>query len=318
MRIRTTAAVAVVSGAIALTAAVIPTAQAVGGAAGHQDWRLAHQVEAAHQPTGARTFAARPADSRPYQLDVVFSDVKVDSGKAGVAVGTTNTVHVPYSFTLTATNTDPGAADFVAGVDLYRGSAADPSNDLSGDNAPTCSVTSSTSSSDSVVTVETCAGTVDIHPRQDLSIADAGAVWHSVGWAVAFNGQDPSDPDMSEVGVAQRTGLAAPAPQRYSRLTVNASPEPVVKGRTVTVVGSLTRANWDTGTYAGYTVQPVKLQFRKKASSTYTTLKTVTSDSHGNLKTTYKASVDGYWRYSFAGTSTTPAVSATGDYVDVR
>ncbi|NED80080.1 calcium-binding protein, partial [Streptomyces sp. SID11233] len=26
----------------------------------------------------------------------------------------------------------------------------------------------------------------------------------------------------------------------------------------------------------------------------------------------------GYFRYSFAGTSTTPAVSAGGDYVDVK
>ncbi|MFD7677299.1 calcium-binding protein, partial [Streptomyces sp. NPDC060187] len=27
---------------------------------------------------------------------------------------------------------------------------------------------------------------------------------------------------------------------------------------------------------------------------------------------------DGYFRYNFAGTSTTPAVKATGDYVDVQ
>ncbi|MFF3535203.1 calcium-binding protein, partial [Streptomyces sp. NPDC002466] len=31
-----------------------------------------------------------------------------------------------------------------------------------------------------------------------------------------------------------------------------------------------------------------------------------------------KASVDGYWRYSFAGTSTTPTVTTAGDFVDVR
>ncbi|NUT26154.1 MAG: calcium-binding protein, partial [Streptomyces sp.] len=38
----------------------------------------------------------------------------------------------------------------------------------------------------------------------------------------------------------------------------------------------------------------------------------------GDLKTTVTASVDGYFRYSFAGTSTTPAVNATGDFIDVQ
>ncbi|MER7839336.1 hypothetical protein ABTY98_26520 [Streptomyces sp. NPDC096040] len=46
----------------------------------------------------------------------------------------------------------------------------------------------------------------------------------------------------------------------------------------------------------------MKLQFRKKGSSTYTTLKTIKSSSMGALKTTTTATVDGYYRYrdSFA------------------
>lgn len=47
-------------------------------------------------------------------------------------------------------------------------------------------------------------------------------------------------------------------------------------------------------------------------------MKTVKTNSTGTLKTTVKASVDGYWRYSFAGTATTPAVNSTGDFVDVK
>jgi hypothetical protein len=62
----------------------------------------------------------------------------------------------------------------------------------------------------------------------------------------------------------------------------------------------------------------VKLQFRKAGTSTYTTVKTVTSSSTGALKTTVTAATDGYWRWNFAGTSTTPAAKATGDFVDVR
>ncbi|MFD8734645.1 hypothetical protein ACFV06_06955, partial [Streptomyces sp. NPDC059618] len=59
-------------------------------------------------------------------------------------------------------------------------------------------------------------------------------------------------------------------------------------------------------------------QFKKKGSTTYTTVKTVRTSSTGALKTTVTASADGYYRYSFAGTTTTPAVSAAGDFVDVK
>ncbi|MYX97364.1 hypothetical protein GT045_21715, partial [Streptomyces sp. SID486] len=97
-----------------------------------------------------------------------------------------------------------------------------------------------------------------------------------------------------------------------------AAPEPVKKGRTLTVTGRLTRADWQDHKYHGYSGQPVKLQFRKKGSSAYTTLKTVRTNSAGSLKTTAKATADGYYRFSFAGTTTTAAVSAAGDFVDVK
>jgi hypothetical protein len=107
---------------------------------------------------------------------------------------------------------------------------------------------------------------------------------------------------------------------RDARLTANAAPEPVKKGKTLTVTGKLSRADWETsGGCRAYTGQKVKLQFRKKGASAYTTVKSVTTDGSGNLKATVKAATDGYWRYSFAATSTTTAaVNATGDYVDVR
>ncbi len=89
------------------------------------------------------------------------------------------------------------------------------------------------------------------------------------------------------------------------------------KNKTITITGALTRANWETYKYGGYTKQPVKLQYKKKGTSTYTTLKTVTTDSKGVPKTTTNATADGYFRYSFAGTSTTPAVTFAADYVDV-
>ncbi|WP_327116089.1 hypothetical protein OG206_14630 [Streptomyces sp. NBC_01341] len=105
---------------------------------------------------------------------------------------------------------------------------------------------------------------------------------------------------------------------RRGKLTVNASPEPVHKGKPLKVTGKLTRANWDKRTYAGYAEKPVKLQFRKAGTHTYKTVKTVNTNSYGDLSTKVTASADGYWRWSFAGTSTTSATSAAGDYVDVR
>lgn len=44
----------------------------------------------------------------------------------------------------------------------------------------------------------------------------------------------------------------------------------------------------------------------------------MTSGTGGALKTTTKATKDGYYRYVFAGTATTGPATAAGDYIDVR
>ncbi|GAA2222239.1 hypothetical protein GCM10010232_03250 [Streptomyces amakusaensis] len=106
--------------------------------------------------------------------------------------------------------------------------------------------------------------------------------------------------------------------QRRAALTVDAGPEPVRKNKNLTVTGKLSRANWDTLRYAGYTNQPVKLQFRKKGTNSYSTVKLVKTNSTGNLKTTVKATTDGYWRWNFPGTTSTSTTLTSGDFVDVR
>jgi hypothetical protein len=310
MRIRAT--VAAVSGALALSAFVVPAAHAADSASSYRA-DVAKVLEAAHSASSRTAFSATTAaDDEPYALDVTFSNLKVNSGKA-IAVGTTNHVAVPVTYTLThGADVDITAADFQTGPYIYKGAFSDPDNLLFGVDAAKCTVTSSTAAS--------CKGNIDIYPAEgDLINSDAGA-WKAAGLAIALNGQDPSSSsfDITKVGVADKGGFTSPNVQRYSKLTVNASPEPVKKGKTITVTGKLTRANWETNKYAGYAGQSVKLQFRKKGSTTYTTIKTIKTDGYGNLKTTTTASVDGYYRYSFAGTSTTPAVSAAGDYVDVR
>jgi hypothetical protein len=105
---------------------------------------------------------------------------------------------------------------------------------------------------------------------------------------------------------------------RYERLTANATPEPIAKGKTLTVKGALTRADWSSHTYKAYAGRSVKLEFRKKGSTTWSTVKKVTSGSTGALSGTAKASYDGYWRYVYGGDSTSAAVTSAADYVDVK
>ncbi|WP_371670670.1 hypothetical protein OG985_25470 [Streptomyces sp. NBC_00289] len=291
MRIRTT--VAAVTGALALSAFAAPASQAADSASSFRADVV--KLSQAHSDSGDSAFSAATTASDP---DVTFSNLKVATA---IKVGTTNRVATTVTYTLThGADVDITSSDFANGPYLYKGSDTDLADALLGDDPATCTATSSTTAN--------CKGDIDIYPDEGELTSTQAGTWSAGAVAVRY----------STEGVTQQNGLGTTLLQRYSKLTVNASPEPVMKGRTITVVGKLSRANWDDNKYHGYTNQPVKLQFRKAGTSTYTTLKTVTSNSTGNLATTVTASTDGYFRYSFAGTSTTPAVSATGDFVDVQ
>ncbi|MFJ9330855.1 hypothetical protein ACIRPN_29620 [Streptomyces sp. NPDC101230] len=106
--------------------------------------------------------------------------------------------------------------------------------------------------------------------------------------------------------------------KRATRVTVNASPEPVRQGKTITVTGRVTRANWDTHTYQGYAGRTVSLQFKAAGSSSYSTVKKVKSGKTGALKTTVKATGSGTWRWTYYGNTTSGAKSSPGDHVAVR
>ncbi|MFE2216258.1 hypothetical protein ACFW93_30490 [Streptomyces canus] len=244
--------------------------------------------------------AAQAATAGPA---VTFSSLKVNSGK-NIVVGSSAMVTVSATYTVTKP-ASLNASSFQTGPVLYRGTTLGLNSDdlLGGDNPGTCTASSST--------VLKCTAKIQFRPQGsdedgDLISTEAGT-W-KLG-ALAVNSDD---------GMTWQGNLGTTHLQRKATLTVNASPEPVKKGKTVTVTGKLSRANWDTNKYAGYSTQPVKLQFRKKGSSTYTTLKTIKTTSTGTLKTTTTATADGYYRYSFAGTTTTSSVSAAGDYVDVQ
>ncbi|MEI5099300.1 calcium-binding protein [Streptomyces sp. PmtG] len=237
--------------------------------------------------------AAQAADSQKGHTKI--TKVVVNGGK-DIVLGTST-----KQFVITVTGTDPkGIKEAMAFV--WHGKKYDPEY-LDGllfpRSDPKCTKVSATKS--------TCKAVIKANPRH-LDNATAGK-WKVMAALLAKgSAQNHVIKDTYKtVGV-----------KRAAKLTTNAAPEPVKKGETITVSGALTRANWETSSYAGYLGQPVKLQFKAAGASSYTTVKTVTSGAKGKLTSTVKASADGTFRYVFAGTSTTPAVTSAGDAIDVR
>ncbi|QFQ97225.1 hypothetical protein F9278_14520 [Streptomyces phaeolivaceus] len=250
--------------------------------------------------------------------DLTFGAVTVNNGKP-IVVGTRAAVTVPvtYSFTRPADLVIDYKNNFL-GIVLYRGkSLIEPDNALdSSSKKPACTTTATT---DTTV-AESCSTKLTVDPREYLFEGADATTWK----ASAFYVESAADLDDSDGHISLHTGFDAWGPlgtaklQRLAKATVNATPEPVVKGGTLTVKGGLTRADWNTGKYAGYKGQKATLQFKAKGATAYTDVKTVTSGTAGALKTTVKASKDGSYRYRFAGTTTTAAVTSAADYVDVK
>ncbi|AXG79473.1 calcium-binding protein [Streptomyces paludis] len=263
---RTRMTVAVVSGALALSALAAPTAQARG--------------------------TAGALDDEPPQILAA----SVNGGKP-IVVGTSAVKTVTVSITAS----HPSGVKDTFGY-LWTGQhVEDPKirillNHFGADSCKELNATTAT-----------CTFSGPVNPKA-LKNTDA-RTWNLFAGAWGKVGRD---------SVVEVDAFTTAKLQRQSRLTVAATPKPVKKGKTLTVTGKLSRANWDTKKYAGYAGQSVKLQFRKKDSKTYTTIKTVKGSSTGILKTTTKkTTAEGYWRWSFAGTATTPAVSAPGTLVKI-
>ncbi|WP_330309634.1 MULTISPECIES: calcium-binding protein [unclassified Streptomyces] len=239
--------------------------------------------------------AVTTADADAGQGDTQVVQVLVNNGKSVVVGATTK-----KTITLSITARDNSGIKEAYGW-LYHGSFDNPDGFAGpGSDTPlTCTPVPGS------VTDSTCTASITIDPNAALINANAGTwhVWTSV--------------DANDFDFINKDSAGTFLMKRAAKLTADASPEPVTAGKVITVKGTLSRANWDNLTYGGYVGQSAKLQFRKAGTTTYNTVKTVTSGAGGALKTTATASVDGYWRWSFAGTGTTGATSAAGDYVDV-
>ncbi|MEU6394358.1 hypothetical protein [Streptomyces sp. NPDC046939] len=232
--------------------------------------------------------AAAPAGAA--EGGVSFSRIKVNGGKP-IVMGV-GAVSAPTSFRMTTTHKWKWPAVF-----LYRGSTGNAlwhavgTSDCVPAGPGVCDFT----------------GTMDFDPRVWDTLNSQAGAW-KVGAQVVFSGGG-GDTDGTDLTVYLK---------RNSRLTVNAAPEPVVKGRTITVTGKVTRANWETKKYAAYADRLVSLQFKPSGSSSYTTVKKVHANSSGALRTTVKATKTGTWRWAYYGNTTTGPSTSPGDNVVVK
>jgi hypothetical protein len=284
---RTHIATTVLSGAVAFSALVLPGA-----------------AQAAEHPgaaTDLRAFAARSVQPRDHLGGTTFKDGVVNNGK-DIVLGVTGKKAVPVTFTAFD---EEGVA--LTQAFLWQGTDSSSTDTITGalgsDDDPTCTETPVQGGYS-----YSCKTVFTIDPAVAFKDGNGTAgTWKLFLGAYDLYANASYDDDVARTKI-----------KRAAELTANASPEPVKKGKTITVTGKLSRANWTTGKYAGYATQPVQLQFRKKGSNTYTTLKTVRTSSTGALSTTTKADSDGYYRFVFAGTTTTGTAKAPGDFVDVR
>ena len=236
---------------------------------------------------------APAAEADTHKGDTTFTSVTFS--KSTVNVG----VSAAQSLTVTATAKDGSG---IRGI--YGGKLVTPDGHIAFPDKAACSRPTSTTMK--------CAWTYSLDANASDTYADLkntyAGTWHLDAEAAA------NDQDFYTLDTSRTVKV-----KRYAKLTATqASPEPVVKGRTLTVTGTLTRANWNTNVYAGYTSQKVSLQFKKAGSSAYSTVKTVTTDGAGKLRTPVTANYAGTWRWKFAGTGTTSAVTATWDSVALR
>jgi hypothetical protein len=262
--------------------------------------RALEQSRAAAADASAAKAAAPKALAATAAAATTVSGVTVDGGNSA-RVGTTNTQTITVKWKVSGGSTLYGShASIWRGTDLEGGLEQFMlSEEFSADVDPCVQ---------SGDTTFNCTATFKIDPLSDLTNEDAGA------WKISLYAITDAAPDV-DTDNAKTWYL-----KRWSRLSSNAAPEPVAKGKTITITGKLERANWDTHKYAGYTQQTVRLQERSLTGSYATTSShsTGTGSQAGVEKQTRTATADRCYRYKFEGTTTTPAVTATGDCVDVR
>lgn len=121
-------------------------------------------------------------------------------------------------------------------------------------------------------------------------------------------------------GTADRAGAVSSSDNVDVKLRTavsgfNASPEPVRKGRTITVKGTLRSLD---GTWKNASGQSVIILFKADGSSKWSKLATVRTNGKGVFSKGFTAKKDGTWKAQFKATSSRLGTIGSGDRVDVR
>ncbi|MEH0419531.1 hypothetical protein [Streptomyces sp. B21-083] len=282
-------AATVLSGAVVLSALALPATAA----------QASERTATSAKPSSFASFAQRAVHPKDSLGSMKFTNAVINGGK-DIVLGTTTKKAVTVTYTATS---DSGVA--LTQAFLWQGTDSSSTDTITGslgtDDDPAC--TESTTQTGTY----RCTAVFHVNTASDLKQNGVAGVWK-----LFLGGYD------LYANASYNDNVATTKIKKVSQLTLDATPEPVTKNKNITVSGKLKRANWNDGTYASFPGQKVLLQYRKKGSNTYTTLKTITSTTGGTLKTTVKATADGYYRFTFATNLSTAASTSAADFVDVR
>ncbi|MEU4557520.1 FixH family protein [Actinoplanes sp. NPDC023936] len=166
---------------------------------------------------------------------------------------------------------------------------------------------------------------VDVTPIADENTAVASVQFKQVGTSATYRGvfqvcgkYAPGKYAATVYGVAVGDEVESTdgftkilTIKRPSKVTLNASPEPVKKGKKITAKGTL---KIDGKVLAGAKVQ---ILFKKSGAKAYTVKATVKTNSKGMYSKKFTATKTGTWKVAYAGNGTKAATSAT-DAVKVK
>jgi hypothetical protein len=115
------------------------------------------------------------------------------------------------------------------------------------------------------------------------------------------------------------THAPAPSPQptkAASKVSANAGPEPVKKGKKLTVAGQLLHKSGST--LKAYAHKKVAIYFKAKGAKKWKLIGWATTGKNGKYSIKITAKADGSWQTRFPGDAKNKASTSGSDYVDVR
>lgn len=244
--------------------------------------------------TVQRAFAGPATGADEKTGGVTVSNVTINRGSV-LNLGISGTTSVTATFTASAPS---GITD--AGLFLWHGAY----------NTPDGVHPAGTNCTPVNATTANCTATLYFWDVRYLFSSNALAgTWHASAWATAKDG----------TGLAHRHSAGTLVVKRATKLaTANAAPEPVKKGKKITITSTLTRADWATGTYAPYANRTVALQWFKHGAKKWVNVKSVKANAKGQLKTTVKATADASYRFVYTTDTVSSGATSISDYIDVR